>query len=130
MIVQIPYIQRAATLPGARLDARRHFAGIQPMRAQVACFRDTVGPFGELFIRPFFGFLHIEITRIVWAGDHAVPAADASVVIHNYDAVVAFIGSLDRADLRARGIVAVIAQQYYGFPGLQLRDRNRNLREY
>ena len=42
------------------------------------------------------------------------PAADAPVLVDDDDAVGTLVGRLDRADLRARWIVAVIAEQDYG----------------
>ena len=51
----------------------------------------------------------IEFTRVVRAGHLAIAAADAPVVVHDDQAVVAMVGSFDRAHLDARGILAVQA---------------------
>ncbi len=54
------------------------------------------------------GLLPVEVPRPVGASRHAVPAADAPVVIHNHDAVVFLPGRLDGAHLGARGVFALL----------------------
>ena len=73
--------------------------------------------FGTLFVRPFFTVFEIKAPGIIGAGNHAVPASYAPVVIHNDNAVIALIGSLNGTDLSTRGVLAVVAEQDHGFFG-------------
>src|SRR4030066_2196951 len=55
------------------------------------------------------GLLPVEMPRPVRACRHAVPATDAPVVIHDHDSVVFLPGRLDRTNLGAWRIFALLA---------------------
>jgi hypothetical protein len=53
-----------------------------------------------------------ESAVLVRADDHAVAAADADIVVHINNAVRPFLGGFGRADLDARGFLALIAPDW------------------
>src|SRR5690606_23827719 len=54
----------------------------------------------------------VQVDRVVRAGLHARAAADAGVAVDVHDAVGPFLQSVDRADLDARGVGAVVAAEH------------------
>ena len=73
---------------------------------------DTVTEVTLLRVDFFFGdfrFGPIETTSVVWTGGFAVTAANAPVVVDNDDAVGLFPSSLDRTNVDARWILALLA---------------------
>jgi len=70
-----------------------------------------------LFIGPFLIIFEVEVSGIIWAGDHAVPATYAPVMIYNDYAIVTLVCSADGTNLGARRIFAMIAQENHRFLG-------------
>ena len=55
--------------------------------------------------------LEVEKTGVVWTGNHAIPAAHTSVMIHNHNPVLTLICCLNRANLSTRWVFTLVAQK-------------------
>jgi hypothetical protein len=62
-------------------------------------------------VGPFLIIPEIEVSGIVGTGNHAVSTPDTSMMIHNNNAVIPFIGCLNGTNLGTGGIIAMIAEQ-------------------
>src|SRR3972149_924399 len=116
---RVKQVSELAGPDGADLDARRIFPLHLPgaLHAEGALLDHPDGPrpvpqvmrVGVHIPGRQAGFLPVEMPRPVWARRHAVPAADAPVVIHHHDAVVFLPGRLNRTNLGARRIFTLLA---------------------
>jgi hypothetical protein len=70
-----------------------------------------------LFVGPLLIVFEVEVSSIIWAGDHAVPATNTPVMIYNDYTIVTLVCSADGTDLGARRIFAMIAQKNHRFLG-------------
>jgi len=67
-----------------------------------------MGSFRALFVEPILIIFEVEKPGVIWAGNHTVPASYTPMVIHNNNTIITLICSLDRTDLGAWRIIAVI----------------------
>ena len=115
LAVGIVEVAEEARARGAGDDAARQQALGRALHAEGALLDDALGARRRLADDGDAGrrFLHrrapVEDAVVVGAGDHAVAAADAAVVVHVDDAVGHLVGRLRRTGLHAGRVVAVEA---------------------
>src|ERR1035438_3286239 len=101
----------------ANFDARRIAPGPRALDAEGAFFDDALGAgtvaqvvsVGIEFLVGYFRLLPVEMARAIGASRHAVPAADAPVVIDDHDAVFLGPGGAGGAYLGAWRVLAMLA---------------------
>src|SRR3990170_304068 len=116
VLPQVAEVDRAVPhLLRARRDARGQLPLLRPVRTEHAFLDRSLAVWPRLLDRVRVGHLcggvcglpPVERARAVRARRHAVPAADAPVVVDEHDPVVPPERRADRADLQARGILAL-----------------------
>src|ERR1017187_137768 len=113
-------IEQVAEFPGAHrayLDARRIAPRAGPLDAEGALLHNALGPRPvaqvvgvgvDLGFRDF-GLGPVEVPGAVGTGRHAVPAADAPVVVDHHDPIFFRPGGAGRAYLGAGRVAALLA---------------------
>jgi len=81
------------------------------MCAEVTGLSHPMRSLWVILIRPVRIILVIEESRVVGTGDHTVSATDTTVMIHDDDPIVAFVGRLYGTDLGAWRVFTVVTQQ-------------------
>jgi hypothetical protein len=110
-IIKVSMNQCLGTNLFACFDACRLLSLIQEVGTEVAGFGHPMGSLGIIFVGPVGILFIIEISGIVRTGDHAVSAANTPVMIDDHDAIISLVSSLDRANLSARRVLAVVTHQ-------------------
>src|SRR6266545_3270051 len=107
--IGIQDVAELARSHGADLHARRVAAVARALDAERALFDHALGPraiaqvvrIGVEFVVRNGGLGPVEVARAIGARRHAVAAADAPIVVDDYDAVFLGPGRAGRADLGA-----------------------------
>ena len=108
-IIQVPEGQGAL----GNFHASRQFSHCQSFRTKVALLNNALHAPRKLLIDlgdELPGIPEIETSGTERTGRHAEPAADATMKIHQHNAVGAFKGCLGRASPDTGGFFAVVAK--------------------
>lgn len=90
----------------------------KPFLAKITFFNDALRPGWKFQVDLFDerpGILPVKASRSVGTTRHTVPASDATVKIHHYDAVFPFPGGTGRTVFDAGRIIAMITELEHGF---------------
>src|SRR3990172_7892313 len=106
-IVQIAENHGVVSRPGAGIDAGGLLVAVDGVEAQRGGVDEALAAWHVRVLRG--DLLEHDRARLVWAGHHAIAAADADVAVDQHDAVGAFERGAGGADVDAGRVLAMLA---------------------